>query len=170
MKALRNCTRRSIVWGLIPVAIFAGLPSTACQCADGRIKLVCTHLYQRAIVSEQDACQFAVDEHGCCHSSASCSGEEPATCCANSAAGDCCDGCAAPGLNGRHSCCTPVFTAPSAKPAVVAAPALERHLGLLPPLPAFRLQRLNAFVHFQRHAHDTGPPVDLVITLCCLLI
>jgi hypothetical protein len=157
---------------MIPLAAWAGLPSTACLCANGGIKLVCSH-------SRCGANQHAGrEDHSALNHRASCCSH----CCGASSTieaaesaevADCCAGHDAPDLaheSSIHSkaCCKPILSAPSMAPKGAKAP----HDATL----AIAASDFNLNGAAQTHVHhvapvfDTGPPPDRVILFRSLLI
>ena len=168
-------TRRSaaVAWGMIPLALWAGLPSTACVCANGQIKLVCRHaaggsagqhIAHPSSPADADAC------HLCCceghEAVAELDADHDADCCG---AGMCCHGASSDEAGiGSKACCKPVLTAPSVAPESTSVvcdqtPALVGLVEELEPLVRASFSRNVAEV-------DTGPPLDRVIVFRSLLI
>lgn len=170
MTFFRTRCSAAIAWGMIPLALWAGLPSTACVCANGQIKLVCRHV----AAGHSTASRFSDDHesecHSCCHEMheaiAESDSDHEADCCGR---GLCCYGAAQgePGI-GSKACCKPILAAPSLAPesATVtcdhppAFVALVDEIGAID-LPAFAQDVAEV---------DTGPPLDRVIVFRSLLI
>lgn len=168
-------TRRSaaVAWGMIPLALWAGLPSTACVCANGQLKLVCRHAAAGATghhVAHPSSAAEAGDSHSCC-----CEGHDAvaeldaahdADCCGG---GMCCHGASSDKAGiGSKACCKPVLTAPSLAPESTSVvcdqtPALLDLVEEREPLVRASFNRDVAEV-------DTGPPFDRVIVFRSLLI
>ena len=164
MHIARSYRSTLIVWGMIPLAAWAGAPSTACLCADGGIKLVCSH----------PGCG-AHDEHEhdshchshCCGAGAALEADrsvEHADCCG---AGEHDSGEDRDGVHAKTGC-TPILMAPSLAPKVAtatcdSAPAIV--------VAAPEIAAPAAVRHARDVAeHDTGPPLDRVILFRSLLI
>jgi len=156
---------------MVPLALAGGMPSTGCMCADGGFKLVCAHVYRGLPRAEHAAIADGPQQRDCCRHSSDCCGEPHDGHVARSASGgDCCNGCELPGIAGERPCCTPVFSAPSATLIITAVPPLtEQALAVVAAEPV-ALQSLAAHAALQLHESDTGPPIDRVIALRCLLI
>ena len=166
MSFFRTRLSASVAWGMIPLALWAGMPSTACVCANGHLKLFCQHLLGSA--KHQPA---ANHEAGC---NSSCCGEaadlaesdKDSDCCGG---GFCCHGAGSqkPGI-GSKTCCQPILTAPSAAPKMVSVPCEQA------PAAVTVVQEVGAIVHpsviFDAAEFDTGPPLDRVIVFRSLLI
>lgn len=169
MRSSRTRLSAGIAWGMIPLALWAGLPSTACLCANGQLKLICRHL-PAGETSHAGGVHHANPASSCCHSDADLS--EPH---ADEAHADCCgagpgDRDPTPSGSGVASKagCKPILTAPSAAPklaksacdrSLVVQAVVERQGALTRPLFALDAAEL-----------DTGPPLDRVIVFRSLLI
>ena len=165
MSLFRTQLSAFIVWGMIPLAVYAGLPSTGCLCANGQFKFFCSHRYQSVAVQV-----LSGRAAGCAEEqiSADCS-------CCSAAIGaehedDCCQhGGALPG-NGIQSqrCCQPVLSAPNLSWVVVASPS-DRSLCL-----TVCHVETGAIAHsavaVETIKFDTGPPLDRVVAFRHLLI
>lgn len=154
----------AVAWGMIPLALWAGLPSTACICANGQLKLVCRHSAPICASDDHES-----DVHSCCEmheANAESDSDQEADCCSS---GMCCHAAAQgePGI-GSKACCKPILAAPSlaSESANVscdqapAAVALVVEIGALE-CPAFARDVAEV---------DTGPPLDRVIVFRSLLI
>jgi hypothetical protein len=155
---------------MIPLAAWAGMPSTACICANGHLKLFCAHLQS----GEVDA-----QRHGSCTSS--CCGdslvgdadlcddhaEHEADCCGG---GFCCHGATPdkPGV-GSKTCCNPILTSPSVAPEVVSLPSPQQAVAIAAVAPEVGGLLHSAFT-VDVAAFDTGPPLDRAIVFRSLLI
>lgn len=162
-----------IAWGMIPLAVWAGLPSTACLCANGGIKLVCTHPgcggKSHAGHDSQSTCRsHCCATNGCAANAMidEVESDEHADCC----------GDADRGLNesrtGVHAkaCCKPVLAAPGMPPkassvAYDSAPATVVSAAEIGIPPQTSLHRDRDIVEA-----NTGPPLDRVIVFRSLLI
>ena len=164
MHVARSYRLNLIAWGMIPLAAWAGLPSTACLCADGGIKLVCSH----PGCSEHAGHEYEAGSGShCCGADAALEADpsvEHADCC-GAAEHD-----SDEHRDGVHAKagCTPILMAPSVAPKgastacdsapaiVVAAPDLAAPAAVCLPRDVAEL--------------DTGPPLDRVIVFRSLLI
>ena len=168
MSFFRTRLSAVIAWGMIPLALWAGLPSTACVCANGQLKLVCRHLAGGCGKNHATADHDSVCNSNCCGSG---TGRAEA----DSDHVDCCGGglcrhdAASGGTGiGSKACCKPILTAPSVAPEIVSlscdqAPAviaLAEEIGAIIQ-PSFAAEDVE---------FDTGPPLDRVIVFRSLLI
>lgn len=155
MTAFRTRLSAAVVWGMIPLAAWASMPSTACVCSNGHVKLFCEYLL---------AWKQANPSGGA------------SSCCAHEAAEDntdCCGACSrggksvTPGIASK-SCCNPIVTLPSVPPQTASVPCD----GL--PAVATAAEQVGALVHPSFISVptdlDTGPPLDRVIAFRSLLI
>ena len=148
MLSLRTAKSASVIWATILLAGWIGWPSTGCFCADGGFRFFCdAHKHQA-----NDG------QRGCCDHSRSV------------AQRDCCERSAPASRRVSNPGCTPI-----AKPAVIAPLVTSKHIPTdevvaLCPLPVEARPTSAAFAATQPAQLDTGPPVDLVISLQCLLI
>ena len=177
MNRLRKQLSSWVVWGMVPLAVWGGTPSTACVCANGRIKLFCSHRCEGGHEHSQpaDAESCGTHQQACCcgdscddhaaSSEAALDGDGGHDCC-NSPGGNCQPGS---GISSR-GCCTPVrsLTTTSSQVVKVAAP-VELSLATIPaPACLFHGGHVRG-AHSWRQV-NTGPPVDLVVTLGHFLI
>ena len=160
MKPSRTRIAALMSWGMIPLALWSGLPTTACQCPDGSIKLFCSGVYQAVIqhasANSKTAAEVRRSVHkNCCHAKAT----RPPSCCDHPSSGKPCGKCKAigrtattvvelvspPGFDDQASglYALDLSFAPSAQPVI-----FSRNVELL----------------------DTGPPVDLVLVHHSFLI
>lgn len=176
MQLARSRVSAVIVWGMIPLAILAGTPSTGCFCASGRFMLLCAHGQQVVAgphanhdVAGDDCCagdDFAADDLGggecqLCSTDVHSRGEPEGDCCQHG------DASPSDGV-GSRSCCQPVLNALSMGSAPMSAPADGASAAVAdcfePP----------AVAHFSIAAYrvdfDTGPPLDRIIVFRHLLI
>lgn len=163
MNRFRTQLSAVVVWGMIPLAAFAGLPSTGCLCANGQFKFFCEHR------SSSPAHDFA-GHAGCCtheHAAVDCG------CCLAAVEeheGDCCQhGATLPGDGVQsRSCCQPVFNAPGLSPVVASAPCDHSLCATV------CLVETGAAAHpavaAETFEFDTGPPLDRVVAFRHLLI
>ena len=173
MNFFRTRRTAAVAWGMIPLALWAGLPSTACVCANGRLKLVCRHVAGGPAGHHAAHLSSAADAGGC--HSCCCEGHDAVTefdsdrdadCCGG---GVCCYGASSREAGvGSKACCKPILTAPSVAPestnvACDQTPALGDLVEDLEPLARASFSRDVAEV-------DTGPPLDRVIVFRSLLI
>jgi hypothetical protein len=161
MTFFRTRLSAAIAWAMIPLAAWAGMPSTGCVCANGHLKLFCQHLLREMHAAGghntacgSDCCEAVADQ------------DHDADCCGG---GFCCHGpqSAKPGI-GSKSCCNPILTAPSVAPQTVTVPCDQ-----VPAVVTVALE-IGAIVHpsfaFDAADVDTGPPLDRVIVFRSLLI
>ncbi|HJT35706.1 MAG TPA: hypothetical protein VJ783_27000 [Pirellulales bacterium] len=155
-----------VVWGMIPLAVFVGMPSTGCLCANGQFKLFCGHRNQSAAVligSAHAGCCAAhhADEADCDCCLAPKAAEHQADCCQHGA------GLPGEGMQSR-TCCQPVFNPVSMSPVAVSAPCDD--LLIL----TVCLIETGAIAYPAVAAEvgefDTGPPLDRVVAYRHLLI
>lgn len=164
MSFFRTRLSAAVAWGMIPLALWAGMPSTACVCANGHLKLFCQHL-----LGGKTHHETADHEAGC---NSSCCGADLAEA---DAASDCCGGgfcchgaySGKPGI-GSKTCCQPILTAPSAAPKMVSVPCDQVQVMVTV------VHEIGAIVHpsfvIDAAEFDTGPPLDRVIVFRSLLI
>lgn len=163
MRFRRNHFAAAIMWGMIPLALLGSMPGAGCICANGQYKLFCC-----AGALGHAGC--SAQEGGVTSPSASCTcpfcrGEKSASrtahaCCPNgqsqsAPAGKCCQ------LVSRSPAVISAEVIPPIADAFVVAimpRALNLSLVVLPTV-SKRVEQI-----------DTGPPVDRVIVLRCLLI
>lgn len=155
MTAVRKRPFAAAAWAMIPLAAWAGMPSTACVCSNGRVKLFCEYLL---------ACKRPAPS--------ACASD----CCAQKAANedtDCCSGCSrggksdTPGIASK-SCCNPILTSPSASPRKISAPCDHFPAGVDTTEQVGALVRptfIPVAIEF-----NTGPPLDRVVVFRSLLI
>lgn len=167
MSYLRTQLSALVVWGMIPLSVWAGAPGTACLCASGQFKLFCAHDHHATHLD-------ALHDNGCC--AAGHASDAHCQQCAVAAEerggeheGDCCQHDASPGDGVRaRSCCQPVLNALSMVSSPVSAP--DHHAPAVtvevaePPAIACLARSVEA-VDF-----DTGPPQDRIIAFGHLLI
>ena len=165
MTYFRTPLSAAIAWVMIPLAAWAGMPSRACVCANGHVKLFCAHT-SRAVTPHED--EHAAACGHCCGSAnaAEADAEHDADCCGS---GFCCHG-AKPGMAGigAKACCKPILTAPSAAPKVVSvncdqAPAVVAVAYVVG-------ARVHSSFRMDVAEFDTGPPLDRIIVFRSLLI
>lgn len=165
MSLLRPRMSAALAWAMIPLAAWTGMPSTACVCSNGQLKLFCGH---RAAHDESDDVHGQGD--GCI---ANCCGHHGLADVDHSS--DCCGGglCAHGGPSddpsaGSKACCNPVLTAPSLAPQTTSIPCDQVSTAVV------AIEQLGALVgpSFIPVAveFNTGPPLDRVIVFRALLI
>jgi hypothetical protein len=176
---IRSLGRRfsaGVIWAMIPLAAWGGMPTLSCACLDCHCGATCEFASHGTANPAAANPSDTVDSHnqtGCC----SCCG------CANCqcAAGCCCcqmkkfaskaptckhEG--APGFSqSQDGCKTSVSTVTAIRPTLVA---LNSHqpwvVAIFPPISASQSNRTLD----RADPLNTGPPVDLVLTLGRLLI
>lgn len=133
MNYLRSRLSSYIACAMIPLALWAGMPSVGCICADGQHKLFCFHTSAEAYCCDHGG----QHDHDCC--------AEGETCCVTTRTGH----------------CTPVFSSPATKPVVATVTLDWQHAGvrLTDELPHFFSSTVFASVG----GHDVGPPDLIVI-------
>jgi hypothetical protein len=170
--------RAWVVWGMVLLALWGGAPSTACICANGSLKLSCSHRCVARHAHETGEQHGALctagsrgDEHACCCVGAH---DEHVAGCEGEGAHDCCNstefgGPPGTGISSR-GCCKPIESLVATLSSVVKA-AAPFEASSAPLHTAARLFHggHTASAHSWRGA-DTGPPVDLVVTLGRFLI
>jgi hypothetical protein len=143
---------------MIPLAAWAGLPSTACVCSDGRLKLFCGHPLKADSVDHHTGCAA-----NCCGDNEVVKGSSESDCCG----GGFCDHGGKSGV-GSKSCCNPILTAPSVAPQTASVPCDQA------PAIVAAVEEVGALVHpsFSPDVAEfnTGPPLDRVIVFRSLLI
>lgn len=161
MSWLRKRLSVPITWGMIPLALWAGMPSAACRCANGQVKFFCKNALgandcpgpRRASARGGEATDFQWDaaaNNDCC-GGGSCRHVDRST---------------GPGVTSKN-CCKPIVTAPNLAPETVKLPCGQTPLFFQSERPAesppFALIADVAEV-------DTGPPLDRVVFFRSLLI
>lgn len=168
MSHLRTRLSAVVVWGMMPLAAWAGAPSSGCLCASGQFKLFCGHDHH----ATQDDTLHDTDCCGAEHASEAhfqpCIVEVESP--GSSHAGDCCQhGATSPadGVRGR-SACQPILNALSMISAPVSPPGDDAPtiaVQIVEPPAVASLNRAAEAVDF-----DTGPPHDRVVAFRHLLI
>lgn len=159
-KAIGISIRRGAAWAMIPLAVLAGRPSTGCLCADGRHKEFCSG----GTASGSGDAHKPQEQHACC-----CRAGMAACESSQHHEHDCRGGGRGKGVSQGGGChCTPLFNVAGsvsktagkiAGPGLIAWQTPPNALGIhLVSVGALPLER------------TTGPPVDRVIVLRCLLI
>lgn len=164
MRSFRTRCSAVVAWVMIPLAAWAGMPSTACVCANGYMKLFCG-CQGKALKTadrQQSDCQSAC----CSHNAAEADASHASDCCAG---GTCCRGAPlrGPGIASK-ACCRAILTAPSMAPRATSAPNDQTPsvLAIVEPADAVApCWFVTAAAEF-----DTGPPLDRVIVFRSLLI
>jgi hypothetical protein len=165
MRFCRNQIGAAIMWGMIPLALWGGLPGTGCICANGQYKFFCAGSLGRVGCDSGRNAASASQSAGCtcphCRGIATTDAAETShACCHNDRgqgdpAGKCCH------LVARSLATVSAEVAPPTTDALVVA--------ILPPALNLSLVVLSTV---SKHVEqiDTGPPIDRVILLRCLLI
>lgn len=142
--------RAAVIWLMAPLALWSGLPFSACICADGHYELFCA-AHSRQASASAACCSCCPTAKSCCKHS---------TCCASSEGGA--DRCASNG----NSCCTQVGRVTFVPPASAAAPIMDCHaLAIILPVADVTAHMTVRTLASRIFALDTGPPLDLVVTL-----
>lgn len=171
MSSLRTRLSGAIAWGMIPLAVWSGLPSTGCLCADGVQRLFCPNLHLGVPRWAGTSPATISGGEGCCLHPGQPVGRPPAECLVRSHAQQgYCGRCGATRPAGSRPCCTPTFTAPATMPASAVLPlaaeqGMDLHTAALDVPHTYPAPVASKTVSL-----DTGPPVDLAITLCRLVI
>lgn len=166
MSFFRTRLSAAVAWGMIPLALWSGMPSTACVCANGHIKLFCQQLLGGAQSHLAAGLLNGCKSTCCSHEAQLAEAKQTSDCCGG---GFCCHGApsAKAGL-GSKGCCKPILTAPSVAPQIASVPC-DQAPGL-----AAVVREIGAIVHpaiaFEPAEFDTGPPLDRVIVFRSLLI
>jgi hypothetical protein len=179
MRHMAPYVRAWVVWGMVPLAVWGGAPSTACICANGRLKLSCSHRCGARHTHEIG------EQHGSLEAAVSCGDHEHACCCVHAhddhvadcegaAAHDCCNPTESGGPPGTgvssRGCCKPIGSLVATLSSVVKAVApVEASPATLDAATYLFHGDQTTTAHSWRGA-DTGPPVDLVVTLGRFLI
>jgi len=162
MLSLGKHLRIKIVSGMILLAIFASLPATSCYCADGHLKLFCAGHYapSQAPNAPSQAPAGKSEHSSCCKC-------EQSTGSADSVS-DCCHG----NNHGKPcgKCCQEVSKSLTTTVASVSMPALDSHVFAVLPAEVVVPHAFLSLRNAQLERIESGPPVDLVITLRTLLI
>jgi hypothetical protein len=162
MPYFRRRLSDAVAWVMIPLAAWAGMPSTACLCANGHVKLFCQHaLGEKQAPVHPSPCGASCCTHETVHSVA-----DDGDCCGG---GFCCHGGTSEKSGiGSKACCQPILSSPSVAPQIVSVPC--------DPAPAIVgiAEQIGALVHPAFIADlaeiNTGPPLDRVIVFRSLLI
>lgn len=163
MSTLRRRLSAAVAWAMIPLAAWAGLPSTACVCASGHVKLFCAH---GAGVAKPHDHQAALGCASSCCDWAYADCEHDSDCCGS---GFCCHGAKSESASvASKACCKPILSAPSVAPRTVSLPCDQAQAVVTV------VQEIGALVHPSFIADlaeiNTGPPLDRVIVFRSLLI
>ena len=168
MRFFRTQLSAVVAWAMIPLAAWAGMPSTACVCANGHVKLFCQHLSaKKHTPANQSGCASSC----CAHETSAADTDH----CVSEDSADCCGSgfCGHGGKSDRSgvsstACCKPILTAPSVAPEIVSVPSDQA------PALVTIVEQVGALVHpsFAPDVaeFDTGPPLDRVIVFRSLLI
>lgn len=153
----------AIMWGMIPLALLGSMPGAACICANGHYKLFCcAGALGHAGCNERNG---GVTSPSASYSCPFCRGEKSAS---RTAHVCCSSGQSQSSPTGK--CCQLVARSPAAVSAEVVPPASDVFVVAILP-PALNLS-LVVLPTISKHVEqiDTGPPIDRVIVLRCLLI
>lgn len=170
-RLVRSRFRAIVAWAMVPLAVLSGRPVSGCICADGHYEPVC----RAALCAGSNSTAGPRNSTSCC--GCSCCGQtlsdqSPSRCKDRTS---CCQKAGAlhpaDGRSLSKKCCTPVVgiqAVVKAKVERATSNAVVHSLDVLAPI--------ASVADVQTHGpawivpHDTGPPVDLVITLRRLLI
>jgi hypothetical protein len=168
MKNLLEHLRVVLVWSMLPLAAWSGVPATGCICADGHYKAFCTAGRCRStkehLAHITCTCCAAVEPHDDHHSSC----QRATECCHKSS-----DNIEREslGVTARTACCTPVMSSANNIPSArVTAPSDDFSMGTID-LALSDVAPLQAGERLRPAWNDTGPPPhDLVVALRRLVI
>src|SRR5262245_18423310 len=144
-----------VIWGMIALALWMSFPNAGCRCANGAFKFFCNGHGQSA---PSNAADLAVTEHGCCHH------RRPV------ARADCHDKSTPLGGQVCSKGCTQLANPPAVAPVPQSSHIVPDSAVALDTVPLDVSVTLVALVATQPITDGTGPPVDLVISLHCILI
>lgn len=166
MTYFRTPLSAAVVWAMIPLAAWAGMPSRACVCANGDVKLFCARGTLTATSHEHE--HASPRGANCCGSGnvAEADSNDDLDCCGS---GFCCHGSESNGAGiGTKACCKPILSAPSIAPRIASVPSdqLPAIVGTAPQVGDLLRPSLDADLA----EINTGPPVDRVIVFRSLLI
>ena len=161
MSRFRRRFSAAIAWAMMPLAAWAGMPSTGCVCANGHVKLFCQH---SAANGHNE--HHSTGESWCCADEHIADCGHDGDCCGT---GDCCRNpeSAASGITSK-ACCKPILTAPIVVPKVASIP-LDQAPAVLADVQDVGVLVRQAFIA-DVPEFNTGPPVDRVIVFRSLLI
>lgn len=152
----------AVAWAMIPLAAWTGMPSTACLCANGHVKLFCQHALAKHGPSTPASCS----ESCCPHESEGIADDHDVGCCGGGICGH--DQQSDNAGIGSKACCKPILSAPSVAPQVVNVPFEQA------PAVIQVAEEIGALVHPLIIADlaeiNTGPPLDRVVVFRSLLI
>jgi hypothetical protein len=140
---------------MVLLAVFASLPATSCYCADGHLKLFCAGHSAGTRLPADNAAKSSCC--GCEH------GSRPAD-----NLDDCCHGKNSSKPCGK--CCKEISKSLTTIVASASTPALRLHLFAVLPAEVVVPHAFLSLRNAQLGRIESGPPVDLVITLRTLLI
>lgn len=166
MRSFRTRCSAVAAWVMIPLAAWAGAPSTACVCANGRVKLFCSHGTPPAKTGVHDDTHCESD---CCgESCGEIESSDDSDCCGK---GACCHGAKSsePGIASK-ACCRPILTPPSIAPKAAKAPDDQTLCVVAVVELGSSLTPTSSSYDRALFASDTGPPLDRVILFRSLLI
>lgn len=156
MAFFRTRLSAAVAWAMIPLAAWAGMPSTGCVCANGHLKLFCQH----SLGAKQPTTL------GCTAGCGTHEAEQDVDCCGG---GHCCHGAdlAKSGI-GAKSCCNPILSSPSVAPQTASIPA-DHAPAIVATAPEIGTLVHPSFI-LDVAEFNTGPPLDRVIVFRSLLI
>jgi len=181
MGSIRSRPSCVVVCGMVLLAVRGGMPSTACICANGRIKLVCSHRcgtnHHHGDVADLVGC--ATDHYSCCCAE-TCdehlgSRQDAADCVGGAAVvHDCCNpsgqrGLTGDGISSRGGCSPVASLVTTLSELGKATPRIESPLAQVPVATKRFYGGPVAAAHYFNEP-STGPPGDLVVTLGRFLI
>ena len=165
MLSLRKRLHKAVLLGMLPLAVFSGIPATACFCANGQLKLFCGGDYAATKAPSHESSSPLVHPAKC----SSCCGHAHDARCANNSVAECCH-------RGHSSsqpcgkCCTQISKVLTTTVASASMPAIDLQVFAVLPAEVVVSHACLSLRNAQLERVDTGPPIDLVITLRTLLI
>jgi hypothetical protein len=157
MNRCRSQLTALLTWGMIPLAVWSGLPLAACQCPDGGIRLFCAAMHA-GIPAEQGPSDCHHGPHRkCCHEKIA----HHNPCCDHS------------GDKSGSPCgkCKAIARATTIAVETVAPPTFDGQAdGSLVFFAMTSFPRQSDVQARDVELLDTGPPLDLVLLQHCFLI
>jgi hypothetical protein len=165
MRSLRKHLHKTVLLGMLPLAAFSGMPATSCFCANGHLKLFCAGHYAASKAHSQN-CGSPL-AHQAKHPS--CCGQAHDAGADTDSVADCCQS--------RHgssppcgTCCKQIAKVLTTTVASASMPAVDLQVFAVVPAEVVVSHAFLSLRNAQLERIDTGPPIDLVITLRTLLI
>ena len=164
MLSLGKRLHKTVLLGMIPLAVFSGIPATACYCANGNLRLVCGGQYA-AVRADWPQCgsAFAKPEQSSCCQHAHQAADAPGS------AVDCSQsGHDSPQPVGK--CCKEISKVLTTTVASATLPAIDWQVFAVVPAEIVTSHVRLSLRNAELERVDSGPPIDLVITLHAILI